>query len=163
MPNSLGSVRESSSDSSGSGVTSLVRGKGGMSPSQLAAASPRRVTTSPTSGRNSVVPSQQRWVKPHNESDNPMATAFSGLSGRFPRTTKCPRADCGISWNGVSPVRTWRKHTYKRPAPATVRAYLEDNQSKRVDVCLWRGNCAFLTKLLRYQEFRRHKRHAAAL
>ena len=44
---------------------------------------------------------------------------------------------------------------------AIVGAYLEDNQSKRVDICLWRRQCAFFTIFLRYQEFRRHKRYGA--
>ena len=58
--------------------------RGGMSPSQSAAAPLRRVTTSPTWGRDSILPSQQRRVNSHRESENPMTKAFSGLSGRLP-------------------------------------------------------------------------------
>jgi len=78
-----------------------------MSPFQLAAAPSRCVATSLTSGRNSILPSQQCWAKSHSESENPMAAAFSGLSGRFPRSTWYANADCRIPRNGVSPVRTW--------------------------------------------------------
>ena len=60
MLNSLGPVPESNSDSSGSEVISLAGRQGGMSPSQLAAASPRCITTSAASGRDSILPSQQR-------------------------------------------------------------------------------------------------------
>ena len=81
-------------------------GQGGMSPTQSVASFPRRVTTSPTFGRRFLSPSQQRWVRLHRESENPMDEAFSGLVGRSPWTTDHPNSVCRTPRNGISPVRT---------------------------------------------------------
>jgi len=87
-------------------VLQLTWEEGGMRPFQPAAASPRCATTSQAFGRNSILPSQQRWVNAHSGLENPIAEEFSGLVGRFPRSTKCPRAGICTPRNGVSPVRT---------------------------------------------------------
>ena len=131
-----------------------------MSLSQLAAASSRCVTTSPTSGRDVMSPSQQRWVNPHNESENPMAEAFSGLPGRLClSTTWYAISHCGTPGNGTSPVRTL-DNVSKRPTPAILLAYLKDNHSKCVDVRL---RCGFGdTGRTRHQEFWRHEHRCAA-
>ena len=68
-------------------MTPLTWEEGGMRPFQPAAASPRCATTSPAFGRSSILPSQQRWVNTHSESESPIAEEFSGLVGRFPRST----------------------------------------------------------------------------
>ena len=94
----------------GSEVIFSAGAQGGISPSQLATASPRHVTTFPAPGRDSMSPLQQRWVKRHSESENPMAEAFSGFSGRFPCGTWNPIAAVWRFRNGVSPVRTWREN-----------------------------------------------------
>jgi len=64
-------------------TTSSALEQGGINPFQFIAASPRCFTTSPTSGRDTVFVSQQRWVKLHSKSENPRAGAPSGLSGRL--------------------------------------------------------------------------------
>ena len=58
--------------------------QGDMSPTQPAASLLRSVTTSATFGLSFESPSQQRWTKLHNKSENPMDEAFSGLAGRNP-------------------------------------------------------------------------------
>ena len=87
-------------------VTVSARTQGGMSPSQLAAAFPRHVSTSAAFGRNFLSPFQQRWMKFQRKSENPIADAFSGLFGRSPRTTDHPNSVGRTPRNGISPVRT---------------------------------------------------------
>ena len=84
----------------------LVSTKGGMTPSQSAAALPSWFTTFPTFGRNFASLSQQRRTNPHSESENPMAEAFPGLVGRTPRITFNAKSPIRTSRNGISPVRT---------------------------------------------------------
>lgn len=108
-PDSLGS--NSDATPSESEARSSVCGQGGINPFQPATASPRHITTSPASGRDAILPSQQRCVRSHRESENPMAEAFSGLLGRVPRSTWCAKADCRILRNGMSPERTWGDYT----------------------------------------------------
>jgi len=85
MSNSLGFIKPDAP--LGPGAAALAWAHGGIGPFQFAAAPSRRLTTSPTSGRDAILPPQQRSVKTHSESENPMAEAFSGLFGRFPWTT----------------------------------------------------------------------------
>jgi len=56
------------------------------------------------------------------------------------------------------------KNVYiKRQVPAVLLAYLEDDQSKCVDVCLRRGYRVIPAILLRYHEFWSHKRHGVTV